>query len=54
VHGFTTDNNDHCVFSRDSRREVMIFFEKNKVLGVEADNALKVSGHALFTSTSNY
>jgi hypothetical protein len=42
VHGFTTDNNDHCVFSRDSRREVMIFFEKNKVLGVEVNRVFKI------------
>jgi hypothetical protein len=26
VHGFPTDKNDRCVFTRDNRREVMIFF----------------------------
>jgi hypothetical protein len=36
VHGFPTDKNDRCVFTRDNRGEVMIFFEKGKVLGVEA------------------
>jgi hypothetical protein len=25
VHGFPTDKNDRCVFTRDSRGEVMIF-----------------------------
>jgi hypothetical protein len=34
--------NDRCVFTRDSRREVMIFFEKNKVLGVEANRVLNI------------
>ena len=42
VHGFPTDKNDRCVFTRDSRREVMIFFEKNKVLGVEANRVLNI------------
>jgi hypothetical protein len=32
LHGFPTDKNDRCVFTRDNRGEVMIFFEKNKVL----------------------
>ena len=41
MHGFPTDKNDHCVFTRDSRREV-IFFEKNKVLGVEANRVLNI------------
>ena len=42
VHGFPTDKNDRCVFTRDSRREVMIFFEKNKDLGVEANRVLNI------------
>ena len=42
MHGFPTDKNDRCVFTRDSRREVMIFFEKNKVLGVEANRVLNI------------
>jgi hypothetical protein len=42
VHGFPTDKNHRCVFTRDSRREVMIFFEKNKVLGVEANRVLNI------------
>ena len=42
MHGFTTDNSDHCVFTRDSRREIMTFFEKNKVLGVEANRVLNI------------
>jgi hypothetical protein len=29
------DKNDRCDFTRGSRGEVMIFFKKNKVLGVE-------------------
>jgi hypothetical protein len=29
-------------FSKDSRREVMIFFEKNKVLGVVANRVLNI------------
>jgi hypothetical protein len=40
VDGFPTDKNDHCVFTRDSRRGFMIFFKKNKVFGVEANRAL--------------
>ena len=28
--------------SQESRREVMIFFEKNKVLGVEANRVLSI------------
>ena len=31
-----------CIFTRDSRREVMICFEKNKVLGVEANKFLNI------------
>ena len=42
MHGFTTDNSDHCVFTRDSRREIMTFFEKNKVLGVEANRVFNI------------
>ena len=42
MHGFPTDKNHRCVFTRDSRREVMIFFEKNKVLGVEANRVLNI------------
>ena len=42
MHGFTTDKNDRCVFTRDSRMEVLIFFEKNKLLGVEANRVLNI------------
>jgi uncharacterized protein (UPF0147 family) len=42
VHGFPTDKNDRCVFTRDNRREVMIFFKKNKFLGVEANRVLNI------------
>ena len=42
MHGFPTGKNDRCVFTRDSRREVMIFFEKNKVLGVDANRVLNI------------
>jgi hypothetical protein len=42
VHGFQTDKNDHCVFTRDSRREVLIFFENNKVFGVETNKVLNI------------
>ena len=42
MHGFPTDKNHCCVFTRDSRREVMICFEKNKVLGVEANRDLNI------------
>ena len=41
MHGFPTDKKDRCVFAGDSRREV-IFFEKNKVLGVEANRVLNI------------
>jgi hypothetical protein len=41
VHDFPTDKNDRCVFTRESR-EVMIFFEKNKVLEVEANRVLSI------------
>jgi hypothetical protein len=38
------DKNDHYVFTRGSRGEVMIFFEKNKVLalGVEPNRVLNI------------
>ena len=42
MHGFSTDKNDRCVFTRDNRREVMIFFKKNKFLGVEANRVLNI------------
>jgi hypothetical protein len=31
-----------CAFTRGSRGEVMIFFEKNKVLGVEPNRVLNI------------
>jgi hypothetical protein len=31
------DKNDRCAFTRGSRGEVMIFFEKNKVLALEVE-----------------
>jgi hypothetical protein len=34
--------NDRCSFTRGSRGEVMIFFEKNKVLGVEPNRVLNI------------
>jgi hypothetical protein len=42
VYGFPTDKNDRYFFTRDSRRDVMICFEKNKVLGVEANRVLNI------------
>ena len=36
------DKNDRCAFTRGSREEVMIFFEKNKVLGVEPNRVLNI------------
>ena len=36
------DKNDCCTFTRGSRGEVMIFFEKNKVLGVEPNRVLNI------------
>ena len=36
------DKNDCCAFSRGSRGEVMTFFEKNKVLGVEPNRVLNI------------
>jgi hypothetical protein len=40
--GQIPDKNDRCAFTRGSRGEVMIFFEKNKVLGVEPNRVLKI------------
>jgi hypothetical protein len=40
--GRIPDKNDRCAFTRDSRGEVMIFFEKNKVLGVEPNRVLNI------------
>jgi hypothetical protein len=31
-----------CTFTRGSRGEVMIFFEKNKILGVEPNRVLNI------------
>jgi hypothetical protein len=36
------EKNDRCAFTRGSRGEVMIFFEKNKVLGVEPNRVLNI------------
>ena len=36
------DKNYRCIFTRGSRGEVMIFFEKNKVLGVEPNRVLNI------------
>jgi hypothetical protein len=36
------DKNDRCAFTRGSRREVMIFFERNKVLEVEPNRVLNI------------
>jgi hypothetical protein len=36
------DKNDCCAFTRGSRGEVMIFFGKNKVLGVEPNRILNI------------
>jgi hypothetical protein len=36
------EKNDSCAFPRGSREEVMIFFEKNKVLGVEPNRVLNI------------
>jgi hypothetical protein len=36
------DKNDRCAFTSGSRGEVMIFFEKNKVLGVEPNKVLNI------------
>ena len=52
MHGFPNDKNDRCVFTRDSRREVMIFFEKNKVLGVEANRVLNILEEILKKNTT--
>jgi hypothetical protein len=40
--GRIPDKNDRCAFTRGSRGEVMIFFEKNKVLGVEPNRVLHI------------
>ena len=42
VLGRIPDKNYRCVFTRGSRGEVMIFFEKNKVLGVEPSRVLNI------------
>jgi hypothetical protein len=39
---FFTQANSCCAFTRGSRVEVMIFFEKNKVLGVEPNRVLNI------------
>jgi hypothetical protein len=36
------DKNDRCVFTKGSPWEVMIFFEKNKPLGVEPNRVLNI------------
>jgi hypothetical protein len=36
------DKNDRCAFTRGSREEVMIFFEKHKVFGVEPNKVLNI------------
>jgi hypothetical protein len=36
------ETNDRCVFTRGTRGEVMIFFEKNKGLGVEPNRVLNI------------
>ena len=40
--GRIPDKNDRCAFTRGSRGGVMIFFEKNKVLGVEPNRVLNI------------
>jgi hypothetical protein len=40
--GGIPDKNDHCAFTRGSRGEVMIFFEKNKVLRVGPNRVLNI------------
>ena len=40
--GRIPDKNDRCVFTKGSRGEVMIFFDKNKVLGVEPNRVLNI------------
>ena len=42
LHRRIPDKNDRCAFTRGSRREVMIFFEKNKVLVVEPNRVLNI------------
>jgi hypothetical protein len=36
------EKNNHRAFTRGSRGEVMIFFEKNKVLAVEPNRVLNI------------
>jgi hypothetical protein len=36
------NKNDRCVFTRDNRREDMIFFKKNKFLGIESNRVLNI------------
>ena len=40
--GRIPDKNDRCAFTRGSRGGVMIFFEKNNVLGVEPNRVLNI------------
>jgi hypothetical protein len=40
--GRIPDKNNRCAFTRGSRGKVMIFFEKNKVLGVEPNRVLNI------------
>jgi hypothetical protein len=40
--GRIPDKNDRCAFTRGSEGEVMIFFKKNKVLGVEPNRILNI------------
>jgi hypothetical protein len=54
VHGFPSDKNDRCVFTRDNRGEVMIFFEKNKVLGVEARSCIVYVGTKLLSKLFSF
>ena len=42
LHRRIPDKNDRCGFTRGSRGEVMIFFEKNKVLVVEPNRVLNI------------
>jgi hypothetical protein len=44
--------NNRCAFTRGSREEVMIFFEKNKVLGVEPNRVLNILEGILKTNTT--
>jgi hypothetical protein len=42
IYFLISDKNDRCAFTRDSRGEVMIFFEMKKVLGVEPNRGLNI------------